>query len=290
MRLELAWGRVRRAYLKRCRPGYVQRMRACRLAEATGCPHEVLDPRDLKYHRNLTGELWRPQDDPFAWRNRLPFAREGLFELLLFGGVAMVLAALAALWWWPLSVPWLVLAGLVFWFFRDPRRTVPDAPGSIVSPADGKLVEIRTIAADPFLEGPAVQLGIFLSIFNVHVNRAPETCRVIGLTYIRGKFLNALRPESARENEQMVIRLEQVEPPYRRLIVRQISGAIARRIVCNVRPGDIVRRGDRLGMIKFGSRTELLVPASDDLEIVAQVGEKVRAGSTLLARYGQQDR
>ncbi len=109
--------------------------------------------------------------------------------------------------------------------------------------------------------GPAVRIGIFLSIFNVHLNRSPLAARVIALRYSPGEFLNALRPESALRNENMWIALEEDAPPYRRLVVRQISGAIARRIVCDLRPGEVIARGHVFGMIKLGSRTELILPA-----------------------------
>ena len=132
---------------------------------------------------------------------------------------------------------------------------------------------------------PAVLIGIFLSIFDVHINRMPMDAKVVGLRYRRGKFLNALRPESARENEQMEIRLIRNSAPHYPIIVRQIAGAIARRIVCWVGPGETLNRGDQFGMIKLGSRTELIVPKEDGLEILVSMGQKVEAGSTILAQY-----
>jgi phosphatidylserine decarboxylase len=128
-----------------------------------------------------------------------------------------------------------------------------------------------------------LSIGIFLSIFNVHLNRAPAAARVIALRYAPGEFLNALRPESALRNENMWIGLEEEAPPHRRLVVRQISGAIARRIVCELRPGEVIPRGHKFGMIKLGSRTELILPAETGLEVKVAVGQKVRAGTTILA-------
>jgi phosphatidylserine decarboxylase len=154
-----------------------------------------------------------------------------------------------------------------------------------VSPADGLLIAIDEIDHDEFVGGPAIQFGIFLSIFNVHINRAPVAGRVIGLRYRRGKFLNALRPESARENEQLAIRFQETAAPFRRYVVRQITGAIARRIVCTLKPGDAVGRGEKFGMIKLGSRTELVLPREAGLKVVAKVGDKVHAGSTVLAEF-----
>ena len=137
------------------------------------------------------------------------------------------------------------MLGLIVYFFRDPPRRVPQEPGLLVSPADGKVVEITPLEHDEFVGGPAVRIGIFLSIFNVHLNRSPAAARVIALRYSPGEFLNALRPESALRNENMWIGLEEESPPHRRMVVRQISGAIARRIVCDLRPGEVARRGDK---------------------------------------------
>ena len=244
----------------------------------------MLDPRDLKFFRNQGGYWWAPADDPFAWRDRLPFARVGLAELILMGGLSLVLTVVAAIFYWPVcAIP--ALFGLfIAWFFRNPRRTVPAEAGLLVAPADGKIVRVEEIAHDEYLGGPAVVIGIFLSVFNVHINRMPAAVRVIGLTYRRGKFLNALRA-AARENEQLAVRLEERDPPYRRYVVRQIAGLIARRIVCWVAPGDELDRGEQFGMIKLGSGTELVLPREPGLEILVRPGQAVRAGSSVVARY-----
>ncbi|TXT18944.1 MAG: phosphatidylserine decarboxylase [Planctomycetota bacterium] len=154
-----------------------------------------------------------------------------------------------------------------------------------MSPADGKIVAIEEIEHDEFLGGPAVQIGIFLSIFNVHINRAHVAGRVIGLRYRPGKYLNALRPESARENEQLAVRMQETVAPFRRYVVRQITGAIARRIVCWLKPGDELARGEQFGMIKLGSRTELVLPREAALKLRVQIGDKVKAGTSILAEY-----
>ncbi|HEY1603047.1 MAG TPA: phosphatidylserine decarboxylase [Pirellulales bacterium] len=286
-RLELAWGKWRRWYLRTFRSGYVRRMAATRQGETTGCPHEILDPRDLKYCRNLCTARWDEADDPFTWRGRLPFARWGLAELQILGYpllLVTVLLAFAPTPWWPLAMGTAVLLGLVVYFFRDPTRRVPSDPGLMVSPADGKIAEITPLEFDPFIGGAAVRIGIFLSIFNVHLNRVPCGSRVLCLRYLPGKFLNALKPESARENESMWIGLEEAGPSRRRLIVRQITGQFARRIVCSLRPGETLARGQQFGMIKLGSRTELILPAAG-LEVLTQVGQRVKAGSSILAHY-----
>lgn len=297
-RLELAWGRWRRFWLKTFRPGYVRRMAATRKGTENACPHEVLDPRDVKFFQNQDGYHWEPADDPFKWRDRIPFARWGLAELMVFSALTFGPAAALAAWLltaepaqalqiagWLVTTTFLVFGFLIVWFFRDPPRRIPAAPGLVVAPADGVVVAIDEIEHDEFLGGPAVRIGIFLSIFNVHINRAPVAGRVIGVRYRRGKFLNALRPESARENEQMEIRMQETAAPYRRYIVRQITGAIARRIVCTLKPGDEIARGFPFGMIKLGSRTELVLPREAALKIVTKIGDAVRAGSTIFAEF-----
>ncbi|MEX0716030.1 MAG: phosphatidylserine decarboxylase family protein [Planctomycetaceae bacterium] len=298
MRLEQAWGLLRRAYLKAFRRGYVARMAALRQGDRNPCPHEVLDPRDLKFHRNQPGWHWKCDDDPFAWRDRIPFARVGLAELLVFS-VLLYGGAIAAGWltssgprtWetqligWAFTAILATLGGLVTWFFRDPEREIPTEAGVVVSPADGLVVAIDELDDDEFIGGPAVRIGIFLSIFNVHINRAPIAGRVIGIRYEPGKFLNALRPESARENERLILRYEGTGVPYRRMVLAQITGAIARRIVCWVKPGDELAAGERFGMIKLGSRTELTLPREPGLEIAVKIGDAVHAGGSALAHY-----
>src|SRR5204862_6576617 len=143
----------------------------------------------------------------------------------------------------------------------NPPRKIPDDPRAIVSPADGLVVDVTQLAHYDFIGGRAVRIGIFLSILNVHINRAPLAGRVVELHYHPGEFLNALRPESAERNEFMWIGFEIPGPPAQRFAVRQISGMLARRIVCTLVSGQAVTRGEEVGMIKLGSRTELILPA-----------------------------
>lgn len=292
MRLELAWGRLRRGFLRRYRPGYVARMTSLRRGACPNCSHDILDARDLKFYRNVCGYFFDVEHDRFSWRGRMRLARWGLAELTVFAGSLTILALgimVTALTAGPPWAPWLAvvpltLAVFVISFFRDPERWIPQGTGVVVSPADGKLDEIEELANCEFLDGPAVKFGIFLSVFNVHVNRAPETARVIELRYIRGKFGNALRRETARDNEQFWLYLERAEPPHRRMVVKQIVGAIARRIVCEARTGEVLARGQKFGMIKFGSRTELYLP-KEGLCVLAKLNQKVQGGLTILARY-----
>ncbi len=283
--LELAWGRWRRWYLQTFRRAHVERMAAARRGSDDGAPHPILDPRDLKYCRNRVACDWAPADDPFRWRDRLPFARWGLAEMQITGYPLLGLAILGGWFHWSLAIVPAVLLAFVLYFFRDPPRRVPSEPGLLVSPADGKVVEIAKLDHDDFIGGPAVRIGIFLSVFNVHINRAPAKSRVIRMVYHPGLFLNALNPESAIRNEYLWIGLEEEAAPHRRLVVRQIAGLIARRIVCNLRSGEVVTRGQKFGMIKLGSRTELILPDEVGLQVVTRIGDTVLGGSTVLARW-----
>jgi phosphatidylserine decarboxylase len=260
-------------------------MAALRRGDQNVCPFEVLDPRDVKFYRNLGGYYWESDDDPFAWRAQLPFARVGLAELWLISGSFFAVAAGLVWLYWPLAAIPAALGLCIVWFFRNPARSVPQGAGFVVAPADGKVVAIEELEYDEYIGGPALLVGIFLSVFNVHINRVPVAARIIGLTYRRGKFLNAMLPESARENERLTVRIEENAAPYRRMIVRQIAGLIARRIVCWVKPGDELAAGQQFGMIKLGSRTELVIPRDSTLRLAAKLGDTVKAGASILARY-----
>lgn len=284
--LELAWGNLRRWYLQTFRPGYVSRMAALRQGDVSGCPHPVLDPRDLKYHRNRCTCGWNTADDPFAWRERIPFARWGLAELFLIASPLLAITVAVAVWLtpWAAILPAIPLV-LVVYFFRDPSRRIPADKGLYVSPADGRVVDVAEVTHDDFIGGPAIRVGIFLSIFNVHINRAPCRSRVIRLRYSPGEFRNALDPTSLIHNENMWIGLEEEDAPHRKLVVRQVAGAIARRIVCDLRSAEVLERGQKFGMIKLGSRTELLMAAAPNLQIKVKVGDKVQAGASIIAKY-----
>ncbi len=188
--LELAWGRVRRACLRRLFPGYVRRMVELRQGDCPDCPHDIIDSRDLKYARPACGFWFRARDDRFAWRDRLGVARAGLAELLLFSLAALVLAggltaaALLIHWafWLPLAVVALGWLGIA-WFFRDPERTIPDDAAALLSPADGTVTHVEEVAEPDFPGGRALRVSIFLSIFNVHVNRVPRISRVVRVRY-----------------------------------------------------------------------------------------------------------
>jgi phosphatidylserine decarboxylase len=178
----------------------------------------------------------------------------------------------------------LLLWGFILYFFRDPERTIPSDPLALVSPADGTVTDIGEVDEPDFPGGRAFRISIFLSVFNVHVNRVPRSAQVVALRYFPGKFVDARRADCGVINEQFWIDLEEHHPP-RRLRVKQVAGAIARRIVCTLKPGEQVWVGDRLGMIKFGSRTDVLLPVSESVEVQVKVGDTVQGGSTVLLRF-----
>jgi len=211
---------------------------------------------------------------------RIPFARYGYRELLIFSLLLGALA-LAGGWfvWWPLAIVFGIPLCLVVWFFRDPARRIPDDPAAVVAPADGVVMDVGEVEEPNYIGGPATRVGIFLSIFNVHVNRAPCAGRVEYVKYRKGAFHGAFRKEASSENECNDVGI--ALPGGGKVLVRQISGAVARRIVCECRPGSVLERGERFGMIKFGSRTELLVSRDVPFEVGVSVGQKVRGGSTV---------
>ena len=194
----------------------------------------------------------------------------GLPPLVL--GVAAVLAH-----WVVVGVILIALALFVFYFFRDPERAITTEPGAVVSPADGRIVVITDEANNG---KPGKRVSIFLAIWNVHVNRSPEAGTITGMDYRPGKFLAAMVARASAENEQNVISLSTAAGE---MMFKQIAGLIARRVVCWKKPGDVVARGERIGLVRFGSRVDLWVPR--DAEILVKLGDNVKGGSSVLARW-----
>lgn len=175
-----------------------------------------------------------------------------------------------------LAIPPLLLAGFFLWFFRDPDRRIPTEPGLVVSPADGKVTDISPMQAN----GRAVtRISIFLNVFNVHVNRSPIAGAIKQVQYQRGKFGNAMGAVSSEANEQNIVT---VEGEGQTVVFKQIAGLLARRIVFNKAVGETVTRGERVGLIKFGSRVDVLLDPA--VEVLVQVGDTVAGGSSVLAR------
>ena len=213
----------------------------------------------------------------------MSFAREGL----VFIGIGIILAAVAltaAVVWrsWPLWLVAFVLMILALWvayFFRDPERAGERGGGLVIAPADGKVVMITEVDEPAFLHGKALRISIFMNVFNVHVNRYPVSGTVRFVHYNPGKFLNAATDKSSLENEQMSVG---IESGNLRILVRQIAGLVARRIVTYSREGDVVEQGERMGIIRFGSRVDVFLPTSSRPAV--QVGEVTLAGSSVIAR------
>lgn len=208
---------------------------------------------------------------------------------MLIGTVvlAAVAVSLGLLW------PWLALivVPVFIWllaFFRDPNRKVPTEQHVMVSPADGTVADISELPHDDLIGGPAVRIGIFLSVFNVHVNRSPCDGRVVKVIYKTGKFINAMRHgEASGQNESNTIVLAEPRGEKVVAVVRQIVGLIARRIVCTVKEGETLERGQRFGMIKFGSRTELTVPKWMEPQVKVVIGQSVRGAADVLVVLGK---
>lgn len=230
----------------------------------------------------------------------MPLAMQGFREMLVctvvFGGGAALCAwgaiSGSPLWWIP-AIPLAAVWVFTIAFFRDPERDVPTEAGSLVAPADGKITEVSRLESHEWIDGPALKISIFLSIFDVHINRSPCSGRVLRVDYRAGEFLDARHPECGIRNESNTVILEASEPlgsgagarpTGTRVVIRQVAGLIARRIICQVSPGDTISRGGRIGLIKFGSRTDLIVPADIGLDPVVQVNDMVKGGSTVLMR------
>lgn len=196
------------------------------------------------------------------------------------------IAALVCAFVLPVLVVPIVLLALGFaWFFRDPHRTVPAVPGILVSPADGRVFEIAENEPSPFdvaVSGEFTRVSIFLSLINVHINRAPCDARVARLKYIPGRFHHAGTPQAVKENERQLIELD--APGVGTVIVVQSSGALVRKIVCNLAPGQQVKRGERFGLIKFGSRTDIYLPRGAAPAVA--VGAIVKGGETIVGTVG----
>jgi phosphatidylserine decarboxylase len=197
---------------------------------------------------------------------------DGYYYALTLVGAAGLLAWLAGVPW---AFPALCLAAFFLWFFRDPERVIPDTGGAVVSPADGKVTDVSPVTAGGV---PCQRISIFLNVFDVHVNRSPIAGVIREVRYQKGKFLNAMNATSAAQNEQNIVT---VEGDGHTLVFKQIAGLLARRIVFNKEVGDRVERGERVGLIKFGSRVDVLLEASARLQI--KVGDRVKGGASVLA-------
>ncbi len=204
---------------------------------------------------------------------RIPIAKEGYMFIL-------PLAVLTGIFW---ALSWLWVTGLfaglflfVTWFFRDPERSIPEDPNAIVSAGDGRVVEIVQ-EKDPLLDGVYTRVSVFLNVFNVHVNRVPIAGKIQATRYNPGKFLNAASHKASLDNEQSAILLNN---GHVTILVKQIAGLIARRIVCWAKEGDEYQRGQRFGLIRFGSRVDIFLPEGTDIKV--EIGDIVSGGSSII--------
>jgi phosphatidylserine decarboxylase len=199
--------------------------------------------------------------------------RDGIYYGLGFAVVAVVVAWLGA----PVyAVPPLLLAAFFLWFFRDPERSIPDVPGAIVAPADGKVTDISLLESPA---GPRTRISIFLNVFDVHVNRSPVAGVMREVEYRTGQFRNAMGAVSAELNEQNIVTIAADDGGT--VVLKQIAGLLARRIVFTKKVGDRVERGERVGLIKFGSRTDVIFDSGVELRV--RVGDRVRGGASVVA-------
>jgi len=221
---------------------------------------------------------------------RIPITRYGLPQVVLVP-LLIILVALLVFLLWPAGRPWSLVVGVaaavgVLAFFRDPQRKIPEGANLLLAPADGKITDIIEVDQCEYLEGPALRIGIFLSVLDVHLNRSPCAGRVSYLKAHPGKCINAMRWHAASEqNQAQSLGIDCPDHPAGQVLVKQITGAIARRIVCECVLGEELSTGQRFGMIKLGSRTELFLPINSKARVLVEVGQTVRAGSSILVSY-----
>ena len=216
----------------------------------------------------------KPMTSRSRIENRWPIAKEVLPFILALGGAGVLLALVG---WWIAAAPFVLVACFSLWFFRDPDRNPPLGPG-LVSPADGLVLSVTEEEDERFLKARARKISIFMSVWSVHVNRAPLAGVVEDVRYEPGRFFKAHLEKSSRENEHNAVLLRTAGED--RIVFVQIAGVIARRIACWVSPGDEVRRGQRVGLIRFGSRLDVYLPL--EARVKVRPGEKVRAGQSIL--------
>jgi phosphatidylserine decarboxylase len=208
--------------------------------------------------------------------NRLPVAREGIPFIIIGTGLTCIFLILN---WKFLASPLAVLTLLIIYFFRDPNRTLINEERAVLTPADGKVISIEKLNnTDNPLKAPAIKISIFMSIFNAHINRIPIKGKIAQLSYHPGKFFPANRDKASLYNEHNIVTLETDQ--RKKIVLIQIAGLIARRIVCWVKKGDLVETGQRFGLIRFGSRLEVYLPS--DTTLMVKKGEKVKAGQTVI--------
>jgi phosphatidylserine decarboxylase len=213
---------------------------------------------------------------------RIPLARYAFREVLLIGGTALMATVLAAILVWYVAPVFALELAFVVWFFRDPSRRTPEGPGLLVAPADGKVVEVAEVEEPQFLRTRTHKIAIFMSPLNVHVNRVPCDGTVEAVVHQPGRHRHAGTGAASAGNEAVAMTLV---AGGTKVLVRQVAGALARRIVCAAAVGERLTRGARYGMIKFGSRVEVYVPVDSGFEVAVEPGQSVRGAETILGRF-----
>ena len=214
----------------------------------------------------------------FTAMPRIPIAKQGLPYIF---GITVLLILLLFLGWKFLTVLALILTVLVVNFFRDPERVSPQIPHAVLSPADGKIIFVGPVSEERFLSKEALKISIFMSIFNVHVNRIPCAGEVESIHYEKGTFFAASLDKASQKNEHNAVIVR--TPEGEKIVFVQIAGLIARRIDCWLQPGERVKQGERFGMIRFGSRLDVFVPTNSHLAV--SKGQRVRAGESILCYH-----
>jgi phosphatidylserine decarboxylase len=221
--------------------------------------------------------------DKFNWsepprQTAFPIASAG-YPFVFASAFATAIFALSGIGF--LALLGLVATGFICFFFRDPDRLIPNGDGMVVSPADGKVIKVEAVEKTPYFEGPCTRISVFMSVFNVHVNRAPYEGSIKKVDYYPGKFFSANLDKAAKENEHNALILE--SPTGKSVGFVQIAGLVARRIICFVQAGDELKRGQKFGLICFGSRLDVYLPPDTDVRVA--VGDKVQAGSSILGKW-----
>ena len=218
------------------------------------------------------GDFTRPDPDN---QHAFPVAKPGFYFIIAAAFATAVFALIGAA---PVALTGLAITFFICWFFRDPDRVVPMYEGAVVSPADGRVIIAGPVEESPFIPEKCIKISIFMNVFNVHVNRIPHEGKVKGINYFPGKFFSANLDKASKENEHNAVLIE--TDKGKAVCMVQIAGLIARRIICRLKEGDPVIRGERFGMICFGSRLDVYLPA--DAKISVTVGNKVKAGLSIL--------
>jgi phosphatidylserine decarboxylase len=209
----------------------------------------------------------------------LKFAPDGYPFIIIFALITVLVYIFGKPW---VAVLPLAITIFMSFFFRDPERTIPEGKGIFVSPADGKVILVKNVYEKDYLHAESKEISIFMSLFDVHVNRAPCDGKVSLIKHSSGKFLVAHKDAASMENENTVMLLEGKDE---KILVRQVAGYLARRIVCKVKVADVLKRGERYGMIKFGSRLDVYLPKNAEIKV--KLGDKVKAGETIIGVYKQ---